>query len=252
MVKYSLCMTHKNNSKTVEASLNSILVQIDGSFEVVVVDAESTDGSLEKLRRYSDEGKIKLIVRKCSRGKGRQIAFERSSGEYIIANMDLDEIYRASLMDMLKFYHSKCEGLVVLNVYDSARNLLGFQNVTVARADIAREIGGWHDLQYGEDWEFWARAANAGRYGWAVFPLVDNLNYHEERSTNLNRLRLRFTRYREAVRCGRPVLHEGENRSTSQRLFVLIASVLAPLYESYRDPFNKDFNCYDGAYRIDS
>src|SRR3989442_5116656 len=123
MVKYSVCMTHKNNSKTLEASLNSILGQIDGSFEVVVVDAESNDGSLEKLRRYSDEGRIKLIVNKCSRGRGRQIALENSSGEYVISNMDLDEIYRASLKDLLRFYHEKCEDLVVLSVYDAARYL---------------------------------------------------------------------------------------------------------------------------------
>jgi glycosyltransferase involved in cell wall biosynthesis len=252
MVKYSLCMTHRNNSKTVEASLDSVLVQIDGSFEVVVVDAESTDGSLEKLRRYSDEGKIKLIVRKCSRGRGRQLAFEGSSGKYIIANVDLDEIYRASLNDMLKFYHTNCEGMVVLNVFDSARNLRGFQNVTVAPADAVREIGGWHDLQYGEDWEFWARAAKAGRYGWTVFPLVDSLNYHTERKTNLNKLRLRFTIYREAARCGRPILREEVNTNTSQRLFVVLASVIAPFYESYRDPFYKVFKCYDEAYRIGS
>jgi glycosyltransferase involved in cell wall biosynthesis len=142
MVKYSLCMTHRNNSKTVEASLDSVLVQIDGSFEVVVVDAESTDGSLEKLRRYSDEGKIKLIVRKCSRGRGRQLAFEGSSGKYIIANVDLDEVYRANLNDMLKFYHANCEGMVVLNVLDSARNLRGFQNVTVAPADAVPRVRG--------------------------------------------------------------------------------------------------------------
>jgi glycosyltransferase involved in cell wall biosynthesis len=250
MVKYSVCLTHKNNLNTVDASLTSILAQIDENFEVVVVDAESTDGSLERLRRYQEEGRIKLIVRKCSRGIGRQVAFEGSSGEYIIANMDLDEIYRIGLRNLLKFYHSKCEGLAVLSVYDAARNLRGFQNVTVVRAETAREIGGWHDLQYGEDWEFWARAAKVKRYGWVVFPLVDKLNYHEERSTNLNKMRLRFMRYREAARCGRPVLREEEYKSISQRFFALLASVQAPFYETYRDPFNKVFDCYDESYRI--
>jgi glycosyltransferase involved in cell wall biosynthesis len=242
-------MTHKNNSKTLEASLNSILGQIDGSFEVVVVDAESNDGSLEKLRRYSDEGRIKLIVNKCSRGRGRQIALENSSGEYVISNMDLDEIYRASLKDLLRFYHAKCEDLVVLSVYDAARYLRAFQNVTIAPASTAREIGGWHDLQYGEDWEFWARAAKVGRFAWTVFPLVDSLNYHEERSTNLNRLRLRIVQYREALRCGRQLFPEDERRSLNQKLFLLLASGLVPFYENYRDPFNKVFNCYDATYR---
>lgn len=250
MPKYSICMTHRNNTNTIEPSLNSILAQTDEDFEVIVVDAKSTDGSLKKLRRYSEEGKIKLIVNKCSRGKGRQLAFEASSGQYIIANMDLDEIYRPRLRELLRLYHAKCEGSVLLAVYDATKELRGIQNVTIAPSTVAKEIGGWHDLQYSEDWEFWARAAKANKYAWAVLPLVESINLHEERSSIVNKVRFRIIRYREAMRCGRPVFNVNEVRTPKQRIFLLLVASILPFYESYQDPYNRVFDSYGKSYRI--
>jgi len=45
--------------------------------------------SSEFYQDYAQKGDIKLIVEKCSRGKGRQIAFKNSTGKYIIANLDI-------------------------------------------------------------------------------------------------------------------------------------------------------------------
>ncbi|MEM2087155.1 MAG: glycosyltransferase [Thermoproteota archaeon] len=61
--KYSVCITCRNEAKTIRASLDSILNQIDDRFEVIVVDSKSTDGTLEILKEYVEHGKIKLIVK---------------------------------------------------------------------------------------------------------------------------------------------------------------------------------------------
>lgn len=41
--KYSICITQRNNLETMRASLESILGQINQSYEVVVVDGESSE-----------------------------------------------------------------------------------------------------------------------------------------------------------------------------------------------------------------
>lgn len=250
MVTYSLCLTHRNNVETLEASLTSILNQVDSNFEIIVVDSLSSDGSLDILKRLSLEGRIKLIVKKCSRGKGRQIAFENSTGKYVISNLDLDEIYQPRVKQLLEIYHNQCEGSVLLSVYDDTKNHRGFQNVTITPSKFANELGGWHDLQYGEDWEFWARAAKVHAYHWHVFPLIQSFNLHEERLGNLNKFRLRVIRYREAKRCGRPIFRGDEKRTTKQRLFEFFVSFTLPFYQNYRDSFNGTFDCYDETYRI--
>lgn len=56
--------------------------------------------------------------------------------------------------------------------------------------------------------------------------------------------------YREAKRCGRPIFHHSEHRTTKQRFFEFMVSFAVPFYENYRDAFNADFDCYDEAYRI--
>jgi glycosyltransferase involved in cell wall biosynthesis len=226
------------------------LSQTDEDFEVIVVDAGSTDGSLERLRRYSSESRITLIVKRCSRGMGRQIAFENASGEYIIANMDLDETYRPRLKELLAFYHERCDGLFLLSLLEASEELREFQNVTVLPRAGASQIGGWHDLQYGEDWELLARAAKAGKYVWTVFPLLDKPNHHLERSTTLNKVRFRFMRHREMLRSGREVFRQGERGTINQKLFRLLASGLIPFYKTYRDPFNRTFDSYDETYRL--
>ena len=107
---YSICITHRNNKPTLKLSLDSILNQIDDRFEVIVVDSLSSDGSSEILREYARSGKIKLIEKKCSRGKGIQIGFENSSGKYIISNLDMEDIFNPCLLSLLREYHSKSEG----------------------------------------------------------------------------------------------------------------------------------------------
>jgi glycosyltransferase involved in cell wall biosynthesis len=251
IVKYSICITHKNNAGTLEASLDSVLSQIDEDFEVIVVDAQSTDGSLEKLKGYSERGKIKLIVAECSRGKGREIALENSTGEYVISNIDMDEVYRPRLGELLVFYHVKCEGRVLLAVHDAARDMVGFQNVTITSRTTAIALGGWHDLQYGEDWEFWARAAKKGEFSWTAFPLITTVNYHVERMTGPTMARYRFVRYRDSIRAGRRVFSPDEEVTLSQRAFYLLARCAAPFYSSYADPFYRTFKCYDRRYLVE-
>lgn len=246
--KYSICITCRNEANIIRASLDSILGQIDDRFEVIVVDSESTDGTLEILREYTKKGKIKLIVQKCSRGKGRQVAFENSSGEYIISNLDIDDIFAPKLNELVKFYHKKCEGkllLVISDLFDKDA-----QNVTIAPRLLISQIGGWRNLQYSEDWDLWSRAAKTGNYCFTAFNLLERYCTHPERQKPLRKLRRRIRKYVDEYRLGRRVIAKGERINAAQRITLLIARFAAHFMESYKDEFNAYFEPYDESYYI--
>ena len=131
MSKYSICITHYNNLSTNEESLMSIFRQIDDDFEIIVVDGKSKDGSVEILRKYQKEGRIKLIERKCSRGLGRQIALENSSGDYVISGLDMDDIFTPAISSMLESYHHLAEGKL-LSVVDGGGTMVGSRQLRTA------------------------------------------------------------------------------------------------------------------------
>jgi glycosyltransferase involved in cell wall biosynthesis len=152
--RYSICITHFNNRPTVKQSLESLLNQIDERFEVVVVDNFSSDGSWEILQKYASLGTILLFRAKCSRGRGRQLAFEYSSGDYVISGIDLDVIFKPTLLRVIDHYHEACEGL-----------LMGGGPVMAPR-EIIEGLGGWPDVQWGEDKYLWRKAADLGLATW--------------------------------------------------------------------------------------
>ena len=148
---YSVCITNYNTEDSVRQSLESILAQVDERFEITVVDNCSEDASLNILREYEDK-EVKLIVRKCSRGLGRQIAIENSTGKYIISNMDMDDVFKPNLSKLLQIYHEFFEGYMLVT-----NDIL-----TIAPRRLIDAIGGFKDLSYLEEYDLWIRAARLG------------------------------------------------------------------------------------------
>jgi glycosyltransferase involved in cell wall biosynthesis len=145
-------MTTKNDLPTVRASLDALLANTSrDDTEIVIVDAESTDGQLPVLREYAGRGLVKLIVKKCNRGEGRQIAFLESSGEYIISGVDTDDVIGPEFRRLLESYHSESEGLVLKAV-----------NITIAPRKVVASLGGWSPDWGAEDFAFWKGAEDAG------------------------------------------------------------------------------------------
>ena len=151
-MKYSICITNYNSKDTLRRCLESVLCQIDSNFEIVISDNCSTDGSLEILKEYAKSGKIKLIIERSSRGKGRQIAFENSVGTYILSGIDTDDLIKPLLKDILRTYHEKHEGF-----------MLSFGTFHIIPRQLVIEIGGWRDLQRFEDTDFSKRIQSIGK-----------------------------------------------------------------------------------------
>jgi glycosyltransferase involved in cell wall biosynthesis len=159
--KYSVCITNYNSIDTIRGSMESIFHELNASFEIVVCDNCSNDGSREILQEYAKKGKIKLVVEKSSRGQGRQIAFENSIGKYVISGVDTDDTLKPAFQKFLRIYHRSHEGY-----------MLSASTIHIIPRKLVEEIGGWRDLKYGEDVDFHKRAKSLGRQHEFEYPLV--------------------------------------------------------------------------------
>lgn len=152
------------------------------------------------------------------------------------------------LDELLQFYHGRCEGKLLLTISDLYDK--GIQNVTIAPSLLISQIGGWRNLQYGEDWDLWSRAAKIGSYCFTAFNLIERLGTHPERRKLLQKLRLRLIQYVDRYRLGRRVISKDEHINTVQRLVLLLARFISLLMESYKDDFNVHFEPYDSSYYV--
>lgn len=90
--RVSVCMATYNGERFIEPQLESILAQLGPQDEVVVSDDGSTDGTLEKVRGFSD-GRIK-IFENSRRGVAANFgnALAHAAGDFIFLS-DQDDIW---------------------------------------------------------------------------------------------------------------------------------------------------------------
>lgn len=219
-------MTCYNEVSTVRDSLNSLLGQLNENYEVVVVDNFSTDGTYDVLKEFEKLRNVKVIQKRSSRGEGRQFALEHASGEYVVANLDLDDTFRPVLGEIVRAYHDKAEGKV-LAVFNSPPppdfDMGWVQNVTIGPREVISAIGGWRDLSLFEDWDLWSRAYQAQKYAWTSYRFALNTTVHSEERRAFSRLKNRYERYRCRLRLGMKIFSPGEKISLSQRVAYLAA-----------------------------
>ena len=189
-------MTCFNEAPTVRDSLKSVVSQLDGAYEVVIVDNFSTDGTYEALKGFEGSDGVKVVQKRCSRGEGRQCAFEKASGVYIIANMDLDDTFRPFLKDLVTKYHSEYEGCV-LRVKRSEGDFCG---VTIFPRHVLQQVGGWRDLNWFEDMDVWNRCQRVCRFVEISFPVFAQRSRRSY--TGLARARHSYMVFRESLRVG--------------------------------------------------
>ena len=151
-------MINSNSVETLRQSLESVLTQLDENFEVVVVDNVSSDGSREILEDFERKGNIRLVIQKCSRGLGRQIAFEQSRGRYVVLNVDTDCLYKPMIPRLLEIYRNRFP--------DTCMLMHGF---AICTRGLVNQVGGYRDLQFSEDSDLYARCARVGKLRYLDF-----------------------------------------------------------------------------------
>ena len=188
----SILITTYNAMKTICSSIQSVLNQIDEDFEVIVVDNYSSDGTLEYLQKLADEGLIKLIVQKCNRGEGRQIALEQAEGEYVIARVDMDSVHYPIFKDLLELY--------IENERRIGRPFVLNAGVLISRKDFLLKVGGWRPLQWGENYELYKRLIDKDCL---YLCRVNESSLHiKEKFGILKRIHVSYISYRDSLRMG--------------------------------------------------
>jgi len=240
----SICITHFNDAPTIRQSLDTILNQVDERFEVVIADQRSTDGSRSILQEYADRGRIRVIdMQARNRGLGRQVAFEHSVGEYVIASIALDFFYRPIFTKLLRAYQEIFEGKVVR-----------WDMLELSRRDVLEKIGGWRDFQWGEDIEHWARAAKAGLFVVVPRPPVADWTKPFGRGrSQWGVAKYRYEMMRDLRRMGR---HRWDKVTDSPHLagkaamfaLMIAGTVGASFKKAYHDPWNNSFRLSDYNY----
>lgn len=188
--------THYNQSPTLEPALESITTQLGGDDRLVVVDAGSDDGSYGTLESAATQPGVRLhLDHDVSRGRGRQLALERSTGEVVMAHLDFDTVFAPVLQELRDYYTDLVE--------DRGPGLLLVHGGMVATREFLETCGGWHDLQVHEDKDLWVRAAREGRLYHLPISIVERHRNADWTSWRY-RLRRRYYNYREAIRLGIP------------------------------------------------
>jgi glycosyltransferase involved in cell wall biosynthesis len=84
-MKISLIVTTFNEEATIAKLLESFFTQTKKPDEIIIIDGESNDGTVQIIRHFQKKNKkIKLLVEKCSRAKGRNLGVEISKNDIIV------------------------------------------------------------------------------------------------------------------------------------------------------------------------
>ncbi|MCG8601810.1 MAG: glycosyltransferase [Verrucomicrobiales bacterium] len=233
-MKLSVVMPARNAEKTLEASVESILIQSRADFEFVIVDHRSTDRTSDILEALAGrDRRIRLFRHEGTFVEAANLAWRSAEGD-LIARMDSDDIAHpdrlAKQLDFLdKFPHLAACGTGV-NIVKRGKNGRpepadgGYQryenwvNSVISPASIFRErfvdsplpnptamirrtvleeLDGYADPVWAEDYDFWLRLLEKGHHlGKVGEPLLDWYDAPERSTRQIERYEL--SRFQEA------------------------------------------------------
>jgi glycosyltransferase involved in cell wall biosynthesis len=146
---------------------------LDPRFEVVVVDSLSTDGTLDYLRKLETNGHIHLIVQKCTRGEGRQLAAANALGQVLVQQVDADQLYLPFFQRAAERYEAEVQkdpDVLLMFVPEERHNVLDRLPAGISFVNKQSFISRtrWRPLNYGEDREVFDLFVQEGHYLEAV------------------------------------------------------------------------------------
>lgn len=153
--KFSICICTKNMGDSIERCIESIMAQIDDSFEVIIVDDDSKDNTREVLVSLSE--KYPLLVWKTLKhdpmrklGHTRNHSFQLANGEWCIFHIDADDIIGPNLKDFT-------EAVQALSLAFKHEKLYAGKQIHMARREYLLQRGPFRNIYRGEDRDLYER-----------------------------------------------------------------------------------------------
>ena len=86
MTKFSIIVPVYNVEKYLKECLDSIVNQTFGDFEIICINDESTDSSLDILKEYSEHDSRFVVISQKNQGQGvaRNKGINLAKGEYVL------------------------------------------------------------------------------------------------------------------------------------------------------------------------
>lgn len=153
--KFSLVTTVYNEIKRLDQTIADIESQILKPDEILIADAGSTDGTLERLRRWKDESTISIQVfvkQGCNIAEGRNEAIKRASHDLIVST-DFGCRYKPNWLKSLVDPFNDPEVEVVGGAFSIIAEEV---NTTAAKADFVLQNG--YPIDMGPDFSTSSRS----------------------------------------------------------------------------------------------
>ncbi len=205
----SVIVTTRNSAQTLELCLSSIISQTTRDIEIIVVDNNSTDQTIEIAKKYTD----RILQHGPERSAQRNLGAKKAQGKYLLF-LDSDmELSPHVIEEILAEYEGGAIGIYIPEIIKGntlwaqirtfERSFYNGTPIDAVRA-VAKEvftfIGGFDETLTGpEDWDFDKRVRMKGNTSIIHAPLY----HHEEAVTLTSFIEKKlyyakdFTRYRE-------------------------------------------------------
>lgn len=170
--KYSIVIAHLNMADTVEASVRSIVEQVNKHFEVIIIDDGSSDGSLNSITRLCSEyDNLSYYVESNSNmAEAINSGVQKSEGEYILTHADADNIYKDAIIDFAMF------GEKIQEAAKKNKHIVG-QGIDIGPKSLYEKYP-YRPLGYGEDKDRWRRLLGDNRLVWFDHvPICQQIGY---------------------------------------------------------------------------
>ncbi|MBW2996480.1 glycosyltransferase [Candidatus Woesearchaeota archaeon] len=132
---FSILMANYNSARYIKQAIESVLNQTYSNWELIIVDDASTDNSLEIIKPYLKDKRIKLIKLKRNLGPGgaKKICADNASGE-IFGILDSDDyLDKNALKIMVKEYNKNKDYGVICSIYYKFYEDSGIQEIDKVR-----------------------------------------------------------------------------------------------------------------------
>jgi len=200
-IKVSIVIPTLNSAKTIKRCLNSVIQQTYKNWEVIIIDANSKDKTLQIIKSFNLE-KIKIfkISSKKSISAARYLGVKKSKGSYI-AFLDSDDSWSKiklglqikkigkkinfictnfDLKNKNKVFKIK-NNKILLNIDDLIYNRpIALSSVMIKKSIIKKTMEKNLSINYAEDFYWWSDILKSGHKCYLIQKRITQIYIHSE------------------------------------------------------------------------